>query len=70
MCLLQIPCICTFSILNYTKMHGSSAEVLPKIHWSICECAKVELLQVYFRYTLNVLRLNNNIIQRSYNPHQ
>ncbi len=34
MCLLKIPCICTFSILNYTKMHGSSAEVLPKIQYT------------------------------------
>ncbi len=49
---------------------GSSAEVQPKIHWSIFDCAKVELLQVYFRYTLNILHLKADIIQRSYNPHQ
>ncbi len=30
---------------------------------------KVELLQVYFRYTLNILHLKMNVIQRSYNPH-
>ncbi len=26
------------------------------------ECAKVELLQVYFRYTLNILHLKTDII--------
>ncbi len=32
----------------------------------IFDCAKVELLQVYFRYTLNILHLKTDIIQRSY----
>ncbi len=34
-------------------------------HWSIFDCAKVELLQVYFRQTLNILHLKTDIIQRS-----
>ncbi len=29
------------------------------------DCAKVELLQVYFRHTLNILHLKTDIIQRS-----
>jgi len=28
-------------------------------------CAKVKLFQVYFRYTLNILHLKTDIIQRS-----
>ncbi len=36
-----------------------------KIYWSIFNCAKVELLQVYFRYTLNILHLKTDIIQKS-----
>ncbi len=39
---------------NTLQMCGSSAEVQIKIYWSIFDCAKVELLQVYFRYTLNI----------------
>ncbi len=30
----------------------------------------MELLQVYFRYTLNILHLKGDIIHRSYNPHR
>ncbi len=41
-----------------------SAEVQLKIYWSIFDCAKVELLQVYFRYTLNILHVNPAIIQK------
>ncbi len=33
-------------------------------------CAKVELLQVYFWYTLNILHLKTDIIKISYNPQQ
>ncbi len=40
---------------------GSSAKVQLKTYWSICDCAKVELLQVYFRYTLNSLHLKTDI---------
>ncbi len=29
------------------------------------DCAKIELLQVYFRYTLNILHLKTDIIQGS-----
>ncbi len=32
------------------------------IHTSIFDCAKVELLQVYLRYTLNILHLKTDII--------
>ncbi len=32
--------------------HFNCAEVQLKIYWSIFDCTKVELLQVYFRYTL------------------
>ncbi len=31
------------------------------IYWSILDCAKVELLQVYFRYTLDISHLKTNI---------
>ncbi len=52
-------------------MHFNCAEVAQlKIYWSIFDCAKVELLQVYFRYTLNIVHLMTNIIQKSYNPYQ
>ncbi len=33
------------------------------------DCVKVELLQEYFRYTLNIMHLKTDIIQRSYNPY-
>ncbi len=29
-----------------------------KIYWNIFDCAKVQLLQVYFKNTLNILQLN------------
>ncbi len=50
--------------------YRSSAEVKLKIFWSIFKCAEVKLFQVYFGYTLNILHLKADIIQRSYNPHQ
>ncbi len=43
---------------------GSSAEVQLKTRWSIFDCAKVKLLQVYFRCTLNILHLKTDIIQK------
>ncbi len=45
-------------------MHLSSAEVQLKIYWSTFDCTKVELLQVYFRNTLNISHLKTDIIQR------
>ncbi len=51
-------------------MHFNCAEVQLKIYWNIFDFAKVEILQVYFRYTLNVLHLKADIIQRSYNLQQ
>ncbi len=47
--------------------HFNCAEVVLKSNQRCTDCAKVE---VYFRYTLNILHLKTNIIQRSYNPHQ
>ncbi len=44
-------------------------EVQLKIYLSIFDCAKVEILKVYFRYSLNTLHLRTDIIQRSYNPY-
>ncbi len=46
-------------------MHFNCVEVVLK-HIG----AKVELLQVYFRYTWNILHLKTDIIKRSYNPYQ
>ncbi len=43
------------------------AEVQLKIYLSIFDCANVELLQVYFRYTLNISHLKT--VQKSYSPH-
>ncbi len=38
-------------------IYFNCAEVQLKIYWSIFDCAEVELLQVYFRFTLNILHL-------------
>ncbi len=57
-------------IFYLIQLCGSSAEVQLKIYWRISDCAKVELLQLYFRYTLNISHLKTDVIQRSYNPHQ
>ncbi len=38
-------------------IYFNRAEVQLKIYWSIFDCAEVELLQVYFRFTLNILHL-------------
>ncbi len=46
-------------------MHFNCAEVQLKMNWSILDCAKVELL-----YTLNILHLKTDIIQKSSNSHQ
>ncbi len=46
-------------------MRVHSAEVQLKIYWSIFACAKVELLQVYFRYTSKSLHLNTDIQVKS-----
>ncbi len=46
-------------------MCGSSAEVQLKIHWSIFNSAILELLRVYFRYTLSILHLKTDIIKWS-----
>ncbi len=60
----KMPCNCTFSILKSAKleqlifclMNFNCAEVVLKSSiLRIFDCAKVELLQVYFRYTLNIL---------------
>ncbi len=53
--------------LNALSLCRSSAEVQLKICGGIFDCAKVELLQVYCRYTLNIFHLKTDIIQRSYN---
>ncbi len=50
---------------NTLQLCGSSAEVQLKIYFSIFDCDKVELLQVYFRYTLNISYLKTDIIQKS-----
>ncbi len=42
--------------LSLYLMRFNCAEVQLKI-WRIFDCAKVEILQVYFRYTLNILHL-------------
>ncbi len=47
----------------------SSAEVQLKIYWSIFDCAKEELLQIYFKGTYS-LHMKTDIIQRSCNPHK
>ncbi len=75
MYLIKIPCNCTFGILKLEQlilylMLLSSAEVQLKIVESIFDCPEVELLQMYFRYTLNILHVKTDIIQRSYNPYQ
>ncbi len=49
-------------MLNALYLCERSAEVQLKICSSLFDCAKVELLQVYFRCTLKA-----DIIQRSYN---
>ncbi len=55
----------------FCLMHFNCPEVVLKANKRYTEvCAKVELLQVYFRYTLNILLLKADIIQRAYNPHQ
>ncbi len=68
---LQLYCCCPKRVylksakleqLILCLMHFNCAEVKLKIYWSICDCAKVELLQVYFRYTLNILHLKTDII--------
>ncbi len=41
---------------------GSSAEVQLKMYWSIFDCAKMELLQVNFSYTLNILHLKTDAV--------
>ncbi len=51
-------------------MPFNCGEVVLRSNWSIFDCAQVELLPVYFRYTLNNLHLKTAIIQRSYIPHQ
>jgi len=51
-----------YTKLVYLKSRNSS-EVQLKIYLSFYVCAKVELLQVYFRYTLNILNLKTDIIQ-------
>ncbi len=51
--------------LKALKLCRSSAEVQLKIYWSIFDCAKVELLQVCFRYTLNILHVKTDIIEIS-----
>ncbi len=44
---------------------GSSVEVQLKIYWNIFDWAKVEPLQVSFRYALNILYLKTDIIHQS-----
>ncbi len=41
-----------------------------KIYLRIFDCAVVKLLDVYFRYALNMFHLKNDCIQKSYDPHQ
>ncbi len=52
-------------VKNALKMHLKYIYFMPslqQIHLYI------ELLQVHFRYTLNILHLKTDIIQKSYNP--
>ncbi len=52
-------------------MHFNCAEVVMKSNYRYTLIyVIVELLQVFFRYTLNILNLKTHIIQISYNPHQ
>ncbi len=47
-------------------MHfNCTAEVQLKIYWSLFDCAIMKLLEVYFRYILNILHFKTDIIQRS-----
>ncbi len=59
----------TFERLILNLLCGSSAEVQPTIYWNIFDCAKVELLQVYFKYTVYILHLKTDIIKTLYNTH-
>jgi len=45
-------------ILYLIHLSRNSSEVQLKIYLSLLDCAKMKLLQVYFRYTLNILHLN------------
>ncbi len=76
---LKLPRKYTFNLLNVNLksekleqiilnlIHFNCVEIVQlKIHWSIFDCAKVELLQVYFRYTLNILHLNTKLIKDQY----
>ncbi len=51
-------------VCNANVLCGSSAEAQLKTCWSVFDCAKVKLLQVYWRYTLNILHLKTDIITK------
>ncbi len=73
MCLIKIPALILLVYLKSAEleqlilylMHINSAEVQLKIYLSIFNCAKVELLQLYFKYLAFKDRYYLKIIQPS-----